>query len=63
MTDKIHQNCCRAFDRAQQTGTDNEGYGRLITIDGEIAMIGSEMPPVDYCPWCGKAVLFQARRG
>jgi hypothetical protein len=51
--------CCSDFGRAQQSGTDNEGYGRLIMTypDDPDAYIGSGgLPTINYCPWCGKKV-------
>lgn len=47
--------CCLEFQNAQQTGTDNEGYGRLISDYGRNGeyMIGCDLAPMNYCPWCG----------
>ena len=46
--------CCPEWLKAQQSGTDNEGYGRLIQVypDGAASM-GSDLPPIRFCPWCG----------
>lgn len=39
---------------AFQSGTDNEAYGALARFwDGDVHM-GCDLPPVAYCPWCGK---------
>jgi hypothetical protein len=48
---------CAEFKKAQERGTDGEGYGRLIYHSELIGyLMGSEFPPINYCPWCGKAV-------
>jgi hypothetical protein len=45
--------CCLEFDRAREVGSDSEGYGRLIHHwDGKYVM-GTDMLPILYCPWCG----------
>lgn len=53
-------NCCNAWKKAQQHGTDNEGYGPLIAHGYESERnnwyMGEELPPAIYCPWCGKKV-------
>jgi len=56
--------CCEHWKRAQESGTDNEGYGALLgyeRTDAEIPVkvtgwyIGDrdELPPIKFCPWCG----------
>jgi len=45
--------CCDAWRMAQQRGTDNEMYGALLWIEGETALMGCDLPPVQFCPWCG----------
>jgi hypothetical protein len=45
--------CCSAFDRAQQLKTDNESCGALIYQDGGKFMMGSNLLPLKFCPWCG----------
>lgn len=45
--------CCDAWTEAQQSGTDNEGYGRLLYETMGQWSIGSELPPIRFCPWCG----------
>ncbi len=49
----IRKKCCQEFDRALEGGTDNEGYGKLIYIDGDVTTTGCNLPPIKYCPWCG----------
>ncbi len=56
----VHHNCCTTFDRAQQSGTDNEGYGRLMWVHAGIASMGCGLPPIDYCPWCGTPIAMRA---
>ena len=47
---------CSEFREAQQSCTDNEGYGRLIREWGGEWRIGSDLPAMNYCPWCGNRV-------
>jgi len=45
--------CCDAWGKAHEIGTDNEGCGELIyEIDGH-SKIGYGLPPIRFCPWCG----------
>lgn len=46
-------NCCQAWEAAQQSGTGNEMYGHLLYQIGEQWQIGTNVPPVQFCPWCG----------
>lgn len=59
-TVRIHRKdytvCCSDFAAATERGTDNEGYGAVISPwDGDSWMIGSYLSPAVYCPWCGTA--------
>lgn len=59
MTDKrITHRCCSAFEAAQQGATDNEGYEPLVFIDSDDGLIhlGSDLPPIGFCPWCGVTI-------
>lgn len=61
--------CCSTFGRATETGTDNEGYGPLISHASELIdepgpcrwrmvpewVIGDGFKLV-FCPWCGVVV-------
>jgi hypothetical protein len=47
---------CVEFQKAQQSGTDNESYGRLISKSGDEWRIGCDLDSISYCPWCGKRV-------
>jgi hypothetical protein len=47
---------CRNWLRAQQSGTDNEAYGRLLGHFGDDWSMGSDLDPIDYCPWCGASL-------
>lgn len=52
--------CCDNFDKAMESGTDNEGWGRLIRpLDDGTFKIGSDLPDIAYCPWCGKSLVEQ----
>ena len=42
-------NCCEDMEKARQCGTDNEGFGPLVTG----LRIGMELPEIRFCPWCG----------
>lgn len=46
--------CCDALERAHEHGTDNEGYGPLLYSAYPVWAIGSDLPPMRFCPWCGK---------
>lgn len=50
--------CCEEAVKAQESGTDNEGYGKLLRDvfqdgDWRIGDVGL-LPPIKFCPWCGK---------
>lgn len=49
--------CCGQFAKAWESGTDNEGWGTLISApgDGEPS-IGQELDPIKFCPWCGSRI-------
>lgn len=52
---RIMIQCCDVWAKAHEAGTDNEMYSSLISdeSDGE-SWMGSELPAVRFCPWCGK---------
>ena len=50
---EANRNCCDDWRDAKQSGTDNDGYGRLIMVIGGEAMMGCGLPHVAFCPWCG----------
>ncbi len=46
--------CCQRFADALEKGTDNEGYGSLISYEhGGVWTVSDELPPIKHCPWCG----------
>lgn len=46
---------CDDFKKACQSGTDNEEYGALFSVDNAGAWeVGSRLRAPRYCPWCGK---------
>ena len=62
--------CCEPFAKAQTRRTDNEGYDALIRTKCEYVpqgnelkvietegcfVMGSDLPPINLCPWCGAA--------
>jgi hypothetical protein len=59
----VAQRCCAMWDRAHEFGTDNEMYHSLVHYaqDSKEALIGMDLPPVRFCPWCGKPKLRVAK--
>lgn len=49
--------CCEAMKDAQQSGTDNEAWGPLVRGTS----IGCGLPPIKFCPWCGRPVPGEQR--
>ena len=47
------KDCCPMFVAAQLAGTDNEGYEALIYSNPPGWKIGSALPNMRFCPWCG----------
>lgn len=48
--------CCTDMRDAHSPGTDNEMYGSAVyTYDGETRM-GTDLPPIKFCPWCGHKI-------
>ena len=57
------ESCCEAWAKAHEWKTDNEEYQALVHYDwydreyrenpSTVARIGSNLPPVRFCPWCG----------
>jgi hypothetical protein len=45
--------CCDDFESARRWKTDNEEHGELIEIRDGRWHIGSNLPPIEHCPWCG----------
>jgi hypothetical protein len=49
--------CCEQWAKAQQPGTSAQGDQSTATalwrVQGEWKM-GSFLPPITFCPWCGK---------
>lgn len=46
--------CCDEFLLALNEGTDNEGWMPLISIENGRWDMGLDLPPLNFCPWCGK---------
>ena len=56
--------CCAAMKRAQEEGTDGEGYMEAISWDDypEVGyQISAQLPPIQWCPWCGTKVDTKAQ--
>ena len=45
---------CGNFEKAKEEGTDNEGYIPLVYENNYQWYMGSDMPRITYCPWCGE---------
>lgn len=46
--------CCYDFKKALFPGTDNEGYGSLISGDETGWHTGGmDIDQISFCPWCG----------
>jgi len=58
MTNRKDQiGCCMPMIQAQQAGTDNEAYGALVSCSIEMIIeIGCDLPPITFCPWCGRKI-------
>lgn len=63
---EVLQPCCDIWGKAQERGTDHEGYGpALITRScwapdyepRSCLLLGSELPDARFCPWCGAPKL------
>ena len=52
--------CCAAWGAAMEDGSDYEGYYPAIWWrqlgDGNKYVVGSKMPDIKFCPWCGVEV-------
>ena len=60
--DKIMaESCCESWGKAQLPGTDNEEWEEVLKRGWDDDKedhnnewyIGSNLPPVKFCPWCG----------
>jgi hypothetical protein len=50
----VKEPCCEAWAKAHEWETDNEAYSSLVRYsDDERALLGMDLPPVKFCPWCG----------
>jgi hypothetical protein len=41
-----------------QAGAGNEEYGSVTGMDKDVVSLGRNLPPIQFCPWCGKKVDF-----
>lgn len=52
--------CCQPFEKATRSGSDNEGWGALITpnqyVNPEYLAMGTVDVPITVCPWCGTPI-------
>lgn len=48
--------CCKAFTHALEDGTDSEEYECLMRFDRDDYFLGSDLPAIEFCPWCGKSI-------
>lgn len=51
----VREACCESWRKAHEYATDNEMYLSLVheAEGGAYPFIGSGLPPVKFCPWCG----------
>jgi hypothetical protein len=60
---------------AHEMGTDNEGYETLVNYTETgyrpcvnkdyppgLPLIGSDLPPIKFCPWCGTLTVPEERK-
>ncbi len=52
--------CCQPMQNALNRGTDCDGYDELFrtSLNGKEITAGTDLPPIKYCPWCKKDVLY-----
>ena len=50
--------CCEDMKHAQESGTDNECYGSAVWGAWSI---GTSLPDISFCPWCGQPVREELR--
>ena len=50
--------CCKSMADAFESGTDAEGYGPCLRISDDEVIVGIELPPISYCPWCGSRIAW-----
>ena len=48
-----NESCCAEFLSAMCDGTDNEGYGKLISLEDGKYSAGEGLNDLKFCPWCG----------
>ena len=56
MEPNTDKHCCLDMAKAHEDETDNEEYGALAHPafhNEELTEIGSHLPPINFCPWCG----------
>ena len=70
----VEEQCCEPWERAHLVGTDCEmisslvGYAfrwprsRLEATAPGWPTIGTDLPPVRYCPWCGHSKTKKRRK-
>lgn len=63
--------CCDSWAKAQEDGTDHEGYGpALVTSttlppDYELItclLLSEGLPDTKFCPWCGSPKEFEREK-
>lgn len=47
---------CWCWKAAHQKGTDTGAYGPLISHFNNAPIIGCDLEPIEFCPWCGERV-------
>jgi hypothetical protein len=52
---QVEEPCCQPWETAHMLGTCSEGAHWLVwsSTHTGLPVIGTDLPPVRYCPWCG----------
>ena len=53
---QVEEECCAAWAKAHLRGTDCDAIWSLVGYDVRGSgkpLIGTDLLPVQYCPWCG----------
>ena len=49
--------CCDALAEAMKPGSDHMGIGPLMRREGNTVQMTFSVPPLRWCPWCGRSLL------
>jgi hypothetical protein len=55
----VREQCCAAWATAHLAGTDYDAFCALLRYERRKdigkPILGSDLPPIERCPWCGAA--------